>query len=123
MFKLFQIIKLANYRGWTSKVIDITYPIADSANLQTVIDNICTEAEEASKQHNFLILSDRRVGIGRIPVGALLAAGAVHHHLISKRLRSRCALIVESGEVREVHQVKLDLFESYSISIFYQVYL
>ena len=86
-------------------MIDITYPLSEASNLSSVIDSICKEAEEASKKHNFLILSDRRVGISRIPVGALLAAGAVHHHLIAKRLRSRCALIVESGEVREVHQI------------------
>jgi len=84
----FQIIKAANYRGWTAKVIDITYPVSEAGNLRVVIDNICKEAEEASKHHNFLILSDRRVGINRIPVGALLAAGAVHHHLIACRTRS-----------------------------------
>ena len=101
----FQIIKATNYRGWTAKVIDITYPVSEAGNLRVVIDNLCKEAEEASKEHNFLILSDRRVGTNRIPVGALLAAGAVHHHLIACRTRSRCALIVESGEVREVHQI------------------
>ena len=86
-------------------MIDITYPLSEAAELKQAIDRICQEAEEASKEHQFLILSDRRVGINRIPVGALLAAGAVHHHLIAKRLRSRVALIVESGEVREVHQI------------------
>ena len=40
-----------------------------------------------------------------MPIPALLAAGAVHHHLISKRLRSKCAVIVETGEAREVHHM------------------
>jgi hypothetical protein len=80
-----EVIKRTKYRGWTSKVIDITYPISESGCLKQAIDRICIEAEEASKEHKFIILSDRRVGISRVPVGALLAAGAVHHHLISKR--------------------------------------
>lgn len=80
-----QVIKRTKYRGWTSKIIDITYPISESGNLKQAIDRICIEAEEASKDHKFIILSDRRVGVSRVPVGALLAAGAVHHHLISKR--------------------------------------
>jgi hypothetical protein len=63
-------------------VIDITYPLNEASNLRGAIDRICQEAEEASKEHKFLILSDRRVGTSRIPVGALLAAGAVHHHLV-----------------------------------------
>ena len=94
-----------NFFHFPPQVIDITYPLSEAGNLKQAIDRICLEAEEASKEHQFLILSDRRVCINRIPVGALLAAGAVHHHLIAKRLRSRVALIVESGEVREVHQI------------------
>jgi len=40
-----------------------------------------------------------------VPVSALLALGAVHHHLIATRLRSKCAVIVETGEAREVHHM------------------
>lgn len=79
------MLKRTQFRGWTAQVIDITYPVQEAGNLKEVLARICREAETASQEHTFLILSDRRVGVNRIPVGALLAAGAVHHHLISKR--------------------------------------
>ena len=53
--------------------------------------------------HNILILSDRAVGPHRIPIPALLATAAVHHHLIRQGLRTQTGLVVETGEAREVH--------------------
>ena len=52
---------------------------------------------------NILILSDRNVSAERVPIPALLATAAVHHHLIRRGLRTQTGLVVESGEVREVH--------------------
>ena len=95
------------------------------------MDIICKQAEEAAKKgFTYLILSDRIAGelsanscfylnsnsysllyiyLGRnyLPVSPLLAVGAVHHHLIEKRLRMKVALIVETGEAREIHQLCL----------------
>ena len=52
---------------------------------------------------NILILSDRAVSAERIPIPALLATAAVHHHLIRQGLRTQTGLVVETGEAREVH--------------------
>ena len=53
--------------------------------------------------NNILILSDRAVSADRIPIPALLATAAVHHHLIRQGLRTQTGLVVETGEAREVH--------------------
>ncbi len=50
-----------------------------------------------------LVLSDRAIGPDRVPVSALLACGAVHHHLVSHAKRTRIGIVLETGEAREVH--------------------
>ena len=54
-----------------------------------------------------VILSDRLTGPDRLPVSALLATGAVHHHLVRNEERTRIGLVVETGEAREVHHLCL----------------
>ena len=54
-------------------------------------------------EFNFLVLSDRNIDQGRVPVSSLLACGAVHHHLVSQAKRTRIGIIIETGEAREVH--------------------
>ena len=72
--------------------------------LRNALDRLCAAASEAIEAgHSLLILSDRGAGAEHIPIPALLATAAVHHHLIREGLRTRCGLIVESGEPREVH--------------------
>lgn len=72
------------------------------------LDIICAQAEEAVRSgHTYLVLSDRQAGKSFLPVSPLLAVGAVHHHLIEKRLRMSCGLIVETGEAREIHHMCL----------------
>ncbi len=100
----FQILKHTTIMGWRSKVIDITYD-AMSVDLEGAIEDICRQAEAAARTSQFIILSDRRVSPDRVPVSALLSAGAVHHRLIEARLRSKCAIVLETGEVREIHQI------------------
>lgn len=100
-----EVLKHTSIKGWKTKIIDITYCLDDGLELEKAIDRICQEAEKAASEYQFLVLSDRNVGIDRIPVSALLASGSVHHHLIQKRLRSKCAIILETGEIREVHQI------------------
>ena len=68
------------------------------------IDRICAEAERAIDEgYSMVVLSDRAVGPDRVPVSALLACGAVHHHLVSRAKRTRIGIILETGEAREVH--------------------
>ena len=86
-----QTLKTTNYTGWKSCVIDITCS-STATDLGKVIERICLEAETAAKTHQFLILSDRNIGPDRTAIPALLATGAVHHHLISTRMRSKVIL-------------------------------
>ena len=92
---------------FASITIDITYPVDKGpAGMASAVDVICAEAEEAvrSNDYNIIILSDRAAGRGRIPIPALLATSAVHHHLIRQGLRTSVGLVVETGEAHEVHQ-------------------
>ena len=93
-----------DYRGMRSKVIDITYDSNEEGGFIKALDRICAEAETAiAEGYAFVILSDRAISATRIPLSALIACGAVHHHLIGCHKRSRLGLVVETGEAREVH--------------------
>ena len=98
-------LKKIDHQGWTSKTIDITYDRSEGKEgLVTTLDRISSEAEAAADQGiQLIVLSDRAVSQDRIPVSALLAVGAVHHHLVKQTKRTRIGLLVETGEAREVH--------------------
>ena len=98
-------IKHLNYRGWKTKTIDITYPKSQGpAGLKWALDRICGEARQAiADGFSLIILSDRLASAHRLPVSALLAMGAVHHHLVRNEERTRLGIVVETGEAREVH--------------------
>src|SRR5262245_41918027 len=91
--------------AFRTATIDITWPAAEgAAGLERALDRVCVEATDAVlADRNILILSDRLVSAVRVPIPALLAPAAVHHHLIRRGLRTQTGLVVESGEVREVH--------------------
>ena len=95
-------LKHLNYLNHRSKVIDITYSKEDDLNKK--IDDICKIAEEAiDKGTGFIVLSDRGINENRIPISALMACGAVHHHLVKVAKRAKAAIVIETGEAREVH--------------------
>ncbi len=72
--------------------------------MEEALKRLCDRAEAAVHgRYNIIILSDRMVGADRIPIPALLATAAVHHHLIRKGLRTSVGLVVETGEAREIH--------------------
>ena len=98
-------LKHINYQGWQSKTIDITYDRAlGKEGLQMTLKRIAIEAEQAADDDiELVILSDRDISKDRVPVSALLATGAVHHHLVKTSKRTKIGLIVETGEAREVH--------------------
>ncbi|QDU72919.1 glutamate synthase large subunit [Mucisphaera calidilacus] len=98
-------IKKLNYRGWTSRIIDITYDREGGTDAMTAaLDRVCEEAVQAVNDNiPLVILSDRPACDGRIPLSALLATGAVHQHLVRNQLRTRIGLVVESAEPREIH--------------------
>ncbi|MGB7214723.1 MAG: glutamate synthase large subunit [Gammaproteobacteria bacterium] len=100
-----QALKSLDHRGWRTATIDITYPRSDTpGGLVRALDRICAEAERAIDEgYSLIVLSDRAVGPDRVPVSALLACGAVHHHLVARAKRTRIGILVETGEAREVH--------------------
>ncbi|KAK7293763.1 hypothetical protein RJT34_16636 [Clitoria ternatea] len=100
-----EAIKRMNYRGWRSKVIDITYSKErGKKGLEKALERICAEAHNAiSEGYTTLVMSDRAFSRKRVAVSSLLAVGAVHQHLVKTLERTRVALIVESAEPREVH--------------------
>ena len=92
--------------GMKSKVISTLIKL-DNNNDFDLIDGIKKLREECEKSindgYNILILSDKKLKKGFIPIPSLLALSSVHHYLIRTGLRSNADLIVESGEPREVH--------------------
>lgn len=91
--------------SFDTRTLDMTYAAQEGADvLQAMLDRLCQRAEQAVRSgYNIIILSDRLMGPDRIPIPALLATAAVHHHLIRKGLRTAVGLVVETGEAREVH--------------------
>ncbi len=85
--------------------IDMTWDAeAGVGGIELAIKEMCWAATEAVLQdHNILVLSDRAQNADRIPMPALLATAAVHHHLVRQGLRMQTGLVVETGEAREVH--------------------
>src|SRR5690606_32595591 len=68
------------------------------------LDRICCEAEKAVKAgKKILILSDRKISDEYAPIPSLMSVGAVHHYLVNKRIRTQAGLVVEAGDVWEVH--------------------
>ena len=98
-------IKHLHYRGWKTATIDITFPAGSGkAGLETALDRISAEASRAIEDgYSLIVLSDRAVDWKRVPISALLAVGAVHHHLVETHARTRIGIVVETGEAREVH--------------------
>ncbi|HEX4177556.1 MAG TPA: glutamate synthase central domain-containing protein, partial [Rhizomicrobium sp.] len=91
--------------AFRTATIDCTWPASEGADgLSNAVQRICLNATDAVlADNNILILSDRAVSADRIPVPALLATAAVHHHLVRQGLRMQTGLVVETGEAREVH--------------------
>lgn len=72
--------------------------------LREALDRICLEAEKAIHSgKKVIVISDRKIGPEYAPIPSLLAVGAVHHYLVEKRIRTHAGLLVEAGDVWEVH--------------------
>ena len=97
-------IKYMDYQGMRSQEIDITFAAAEKNGYANAIDRICAEATKAiADGYSFIVLSDRHTSKAYIPLSALIACGAVHHHLVKNEQRTQIGLILETGEAREVH--------------------
>ena len=99
-----EAIRQIDKPGFKSVTISTLYKVTEGgAGMRGAIDQLCREAVQAIEGGaNILILSDRGVSPELAPIPALLATGAVHHHLIRNTLRTRCGIVVETGEAREV---------------------
>ncbi|MBW2159647.1 MAG: glutamate synthase large subunit [Deltaproteobacteria bacterium] len=98
-------LKTIDERGWRTKIIDITWPRSEGAEgLEPALQRIRQEAEQAVDDgYCLVLLTDRAAAKDRIPMSALLATGAVHHHLVATEKRTRVGIVVATGEAREVH--------------------
>ncbi|MDP6733225.1 MAG: glutamate synthase large subunit [Gammaproteobacteria bacterium] len=97
-------IKYMDYQGMRSREIDITYDAGEDNGYRNAIDRICEEATQAiAAGYSFIVLSDRYTSKLHIPLSALVACGAVHHHLVKNEQRTQIGIVVETGEAREVH--------------------
>lgn len=90
---------------WTVSTIDITFEkLQGIQGYINKIDTICQAASEAIANDNkIIILSDVETNESRLPISALIATGAVHHHLVRQKQRSKVAIIIQTAEAREVH--------------------
>ena len=95
--------------GFTSRVLDGLYEVSRGGEgLADALDRLRAEASAAIRDGvTLIVISDRGTSPALAPVPSLLATGAVHHHLIREKTRTRVGLLVESGDVREVHHVAL----------------
>ncbi len=106
-----QLAKLRHIRlqGFSAVTLPMLFRAADGAEgLARALEELNTQASEAVRSgYTILILSDRGVSAEFAPIPSLLATAGVHHHLVREGARTRCALVVESGDAREVHHVAL----------------
>lgn len=98
------LLKIKNMKveGFKTAVIPIIY--YKNTSLKKAIDHVFLEADRAHKDGaNILILSDRGVDENHVAIPSLLAVSALHQHLVVTKKRTSLAIILESGEPREVH--------------------
>jgi glutamate synthase domain-containing protein 2/glutamate synthase domain-containing protein 1/glutamate synthase domain-containing protein 3 len=95
--------------GFRSVTLPMLYPAGEGgAGLEQALDQLRLQAQEAVLAgRTVLFLSDRGVTEKLAPIPSLLATAGVHHHLVRAGLRTRCALVVETGDAREVHHMAL----------------
>jgi glutamate synthase (ferredoxin) len=101
-----QHVKLSGFKPIT---LPILFNAAEgAAGLERALDDLFTQASKAIRNGaNLIILSDRGANAQHAAIPALLAVSGLHHHLIRKGTRTRCSLILESAEPREVHHFAL----------------
>ena len=89
--------------------LDICYPVEwGKEGIEASLASLCANAVDAVRSgYNILVVSDRRVDRGHVPIPALLATSAIHQHLINTGLRTATGLVVETGSAREIHHFAL----------------
>ena len=97
------------YKGFNTVKLPIIFECSKGEDgLREALDDLCKQAERSVDDgYNYIILSDRDIDTDHAAIPSLLAVSAVHHYLISVGKRVQTALIVESGEIREVMHAAL----------------
>lgn len=89
---------------------DVESHLADGKILEKAVENLCGQIDKVySEGFNIVILSDRGVDESHAAIPSLLAVSAVEQHLIRTKRRTLCSVILESGEIRDVHQAAMCL--------------
>ena len=98
------LLKIKHMKKPGFKVEEISITYYKNTSLEKAIDRLCLEVDRAYKGgSNILILSDRDIDENRVPIPSLLAVSALHQYLVRTKKRTSVAVILESGEPREVH--------------------
>ena len=98
------IMKIKNMKVEGFKVVELPIIYYKNTSLEKAIEHLYVEADRAYRDGaNILILSDRGVDENHVPIPSLLAVSALQQHLIKTKKRTAVAMILESGEPREVH--------------------
>jgi glutamate synthase (NADPH/NADH) large chain len=107
--KIIHVNADGDHPGFASHVVRGLFPIAGAgASLEKRLIEIRAEVSKAIREGaRIIVLSDRDGDAENAPIPSLLLTSAVHHHLIREKTRTKVGLVVESGEVREVHHVAL----------------
>ena len=107
--KIIHVNADGDHPGFTSHIVRGLFPISGGgAGLVNRIAEIRSEVSKAIDEGaRIIVLSDRDGDAENAPIPSLLLTSAVHHHLIREKTRTKVGLVVESGEVREVHHVAL----------------
>ncbi|KAA1423437.1 glutamate synthase large subunit [Mumia zhuanghuii] len=107
--KIRHVNRHGNMPGLSTYVVRGLYDVAGGADsLRKRLDEMCTEVSAAiADGARIIVLSDRHSNHELAPIPSLLMTGALHHHLVREKTRTRVGLLVETGDVREVHHVAL----------------
>ncbi|MEA5055894.1 MAG: glutamate synthase large subunit, partial [Propionicimonas sp.] len=107
--KLVRINRDGTMPGFEAHVVRGLYDVEGGGEaLRAKLDELCAEASEAiARGCRTIILSDRHSNAELAPIPSLLLTAAIHHHLVREKTRTQVGLIVEAGDVREVHHVAL----------------
>ncbi|CAG8497102.1 530_t:CDS:2 [Paraglomus occultum] len=95
------------YPDWAVATIDITFPREEGpSGYLLALERVCAEVSHAIQDgFKIVVLSDAATDAKHVPISSLIAVGGVHHHLVRTKQRTKIALVVETGEAREVHHI------------------
>ena len=107
--KLVRINRDGSMPAYDTHVVRGLYDVEGGGQaLKESLDSLCQQVSEAIERGcRTIILSDRHSNADRAPIPSLLLTAAIHHHLVREKTRTQVGLIVEAGDVREVHHVAL----------------